>query len=80
MGSRERVIRAIEMSGPDRMPIVHCALPGAFVRHGVALEALYKRYPEDVVNVGSATSGEFGGEIRVLSRDTWGVSLAALYG
>ncbi|MBC7237095.1 MAG: hypothetical protein H5T69_14740 [Chloroflexi bacterium] len=72
MNSRERVIRAIEMSGPDRVPITHATLPGAWLRYGPALEALYARYPSDVVEVGSATQGEFGPKIGVPSRDTWG--------
>jgi uroporphyrinogen decarboxylase len=72
MESRERVRRAIERTHPDRIPVTHATLPGAVARHGAALEALYKRYPSDVVNVGAATSGEYGPAIGVPSRDTWG--------
>ena len=72
MDSRERVVCAIEMHRPDRVPLTHATLPGAFARYGKALDDLYRRYPADVVNVGSATSGEFGPEIGVPSRDTWG--------
>jgi len=72
MNSRQRVPRAIEMTGPDRTPIMHDTLPGAFARYGEALEGLYRRYPDDVVNVGSATYGEFGPEIGTPSRDPWG--------
>ena len=72
MNSRQRVVRAIEMTGPDRVPIMHCTLPGATVRHGRALEELYERYPDDIAHVGSATFGEFGPEIGVPSRDAWG--------
>jgi len=72
VNSRERVIRAIEMSGPDCIPITHAALPGAFARHGAALEELYRRYPSDAISVGGATTGEFGPQIGVPSRDTWG--------
>ena len=72
MPSRERVIRAIEMTGPDRIPITHVTLPGAFTRYGRALEALYARYPADVVNVGAASEGEWGPQVGVPSRDTWG--------
>jgi len=49
MNSRERVIRAIEFAGPDRVPIIHRTLPGAFRVHGEALETLYERYPSDVM-------------------------------
>ncbi len=72
MNSRQRVIRAIEMTGPDRVPVMHCTLPGAVARYGKALADLYEKYPEDVVEVGSATSGEFGPEIGTPSRDPWG--------
>jgi uroporphyrinogen decarboxylase len=72
MSSRERVIRAIERGGPDRIPLTHATLPGAVVRYGEALAELYRRYPSDVVNVGAATQGEFGGQVGVPSRDTWG--------
>ena len=69
MNSRQRVIRAVEMTGPDRTPIMHDTLPGATVRYGEALGALYRKYPDDVINVGSATYGEFGPEIGTPSRD-----------
>ncbi len=72
MNSRERVIRAIERKGPDRVPLTHATLPGAVTQYGAALEELYTRYPSDVVNVGAATSGEYGPEIGMPSRDTWG--------
>ena len=49
MNSRERVIRAIEFAGPDRVPIMHRTLPGAFKRYGGQLEDLYARYPSDVL-------------------------------
>jgi len=71
MNSRQRVVRAVEMTGPDRVPIMHDTLPGAFARYGEALEGLYRKYPEDVINVGSATSGEFGPQVGALSLDPW---------
>jgi hypothetical protein len=57
MNSRERVTRAIEHTGPDRVPITHATLPGAYAHYGRALEDLYRRYPSDVTNVGAATTG-----------------------
>jgi uroporphyrinogen decarboxylase len=72
MDSRERVIRAIEHTGPDRIPITHCTLPGAYLRYGAALEALYARYPADAISVGGATFGEYGPEIGMPSADAWG--------
>lgn len=49
MNSRERVIATIEFSCPDRVPIMHRTLPGAFRVHGDALRTLYERYPSDVM-------------------------------
>ena len=72
MNSRQRVLRAIAMTGPDRVPIMHGTLPGAIARHGDAIMDLYRQYPEDVLNVGAATYGEFGPEIGAPSRDPWG--------
>jgi len=76
LNSRERVIRAIEMRKPDRLPITHSTLPGAFLRHGKKLLELYSRYPSDVLSprYESATmaSEEYGPKIGVGSRDRWG--------
>ncbi len=72
MNSRERVRHAIERTGPDRIPLTHATLPGAVTRYGEALDELYRRYPSDVVNVGAATAGEFGAQVGLPSRDTWG--------
>lgn len=49
MNSRERVIRAIEFAGSDRVPIMHRTLPGAFKRYGRKLEELYFKYPSDIL-------------------------------
>ncbi len=49
MNSRERVLAAIQFRCPDRVPIMHRTLPGAFRVHGSALEQLYERYPSDVM-------------------------------
>jgi hypothetical protein len=51
---------------------MHDTLPGAAARYGDLLDVLYRKYPEDVVRVGSATCGEFGPEIGVPSPDPWG--------
>ena len=72
MNSYDRVTRAIEFAGPDRVPITHATLPGAIVRHGVALETFLSDYPADAINVGAASLGEFGPEIDVPSPDSWG--------
>jgi len=49
MNSRERVVRAIEFGTPDRIPVMHWTLPGAYRVYGARLEALYKQYPSDVL-------------------------------
>jgi len=49
MNSRERYRRAITFAGPDRVPTMHRTIPGAFRRHAGKLEALYERYPSDVL-------------------------------
>ena len=59
MNSRERVVRAIERGGPDRIPLTHATLPGAVARYGQALADLYRRYPTDVENVGAASAQLF---------------------
>ncbi|MBT3344195.1 MAG: hypothetical protein HN712_13225 [Gemmatimonadetes bacterium] len=58
MDSRERYIRAVTFDSPDRVPIMHCTLKGAWQIHGPALEALYNRYPSDVL-LSSQTRGPF---------------------
>ncbi len=49
MNSRERYTRALSFAGPDRVPIMHRTIPGAFRRLGKPLEDLYARYPSDVL-------------------------------
>ncbi len=58
MNSRERYIRALSFDGPDRVPVMHCTLKGAWLTHGPALVALYERYPSDVL-LSSHTQGPF---------------------
>jgi uroporphyrinogen-III decarboxylase len=79
MTSRERYVRALTFGGPDRVPIMHRTLPGTFRRAGKALEALYARYPGDVL-LSPSTRGWFAfqrgvGEASGASRgarDEWG--------
>jgi len=49
MNSRERYTRAVTFANPDRVPVMHRTIPGAFRRHGGRLETLYARYPSDVL-------------------------------
>ncbi len=50
MTPRERLLAAIEFSGPDRCPIHHYIFPGAIWRHGQALLDVAERYPDDFGN------------------------------
>ena len=47
MNSRERVTRAVEFSGPDRIPVRHAVLPAAFAAHGQALVDILNEFPDD---------------------------------
>ena len=49
MNGRERYRRAIAFAGPDRPPVMHRTLPGAFRHYGRDLDELYARYPSDVL-------------------------------
>jgi len=73
MTPRERVTRAIEFSGPDRIPVHRYVFPGAFYRHGQKLADLLNRWPDDFgagpVSVPEPPAGD--GEIEEF-RDEWG--------
>jgi hypothetical protein len=79
MNSRERYTRAITFAGPDRVPVMHRSLPGAFRRYGKQLEDLYARYPGDVLLSPSRRGwfafrrsvGEGSGKLRGV-KDEWG--------
>ena len=78
MNSRERVIRAVEFDSPDRPPVMHWTVPGAYRVHGSKLETLYERYPSDVL-LSPLTRGTFSfasarSEAKAgLIEDEWGV-------
>jgi uroporphyrinogen decarboxylase len=50
MTPRERIVAAIEFTGPDRCPIQHYVFPGAIWRHGRALLDIAEKYPDDFGN------------------------------
>ncbi|MBI3922069.1 MAG: hypothetical protein HY318_11680, partial [Armatimonadetes bacterium] len=52
MTPRERLLAAIEFTGPDRCPIHHYIFPGAIWRHGQKLLDLAEKYPDDFGNAG----------------------------
>ena len=48
MTGRERVLKALKFEAPDRIPIMHCALPAAYYAHDQALVDMFnKKYPHD---------------------------------
>jgi len=47
VNSRERVIRAIEFKGPDRVPLLHGVLPAALMKHGQPLVDLLNEFKDD---------------------------------
>jgi len=57
MTSRERVIAAIEFTGPDRIPFRHAVLPASFRSHP-QLEELLARYPSDFEGEDGAAPGD----------------------
>jgi hypothetical protein len=70
--SRERVKRAIHFGRPDRIPIMHHTLIGAWNRYEEKLRELYGRYPADIVSLAFNSSDEYGPAVREGVRDEWG--------
>lgn len=48
MTSRERVIRAIESTNRDRVPLSHGILPAAWYAYGENLRKIVEKYPKDL--------------------------------
>jgi len=44
---RDIVVKAIELSKPERVPIIHSPLPGALLKYGDKLIQILRRYPDD---------------------------------
>jgi hypothetical protein len=70
--SLERVQRAIHFEDPDRIPIKHHTLIGAWNRYGDRLREVYGRYPADMVFLTFKSSDEYGPAPREGVRDEWG--------
>ena len=71
MDSRERVIRAVEFAGPDRIPNGCYWLPGAINRYGEKLEALFRSFPKDFHQF-VATFSSYVGYEDGINEDPWG--------
>ena len=72
MDSRERVFRALERTGPDRLPIFQQLLPGAHLTYGPKLAELLRRYPSDFSDAGYYGDSEYGPAAGVGHADAWG--------
>lgn len=72
MTSRERVIRAIEFTYPDRVPLCHGVLPAAWYAYGENLRKTVEKYPRDL-RKRSAVSPEWHPWDSFLSRMRWNV-------
>lgn len=62
--SRERVIHAINFTGPDRVPVMHAVTPAAWYQHGDALYEIVRHYPRDLAAEGAASQAESGAAVR----------------
>jgi hypothetical protein len=54
MTSRERVKAAVEFTGPDKIPFIHCYLPVA-MREYEGLPVLLQKYPSDIAGEGNTS-------------------------
>jgi uroporphyrinogen decarboxylase len=84
LNARERVLRGITMTGPDRAPINHYIFPGAFYRHGEALLRVAQQYPDDFgnasVNVPAQVEDASASMEIIEWRDAWGTLWRRLKG
>ena len=51
MNGRERVKKAIHFGGPDRIPLMHHTVIGAWLKYGDRLKQLYEKYPADITSL-----------------------------
>jgi len=86
MTPRERILAAMEFTGPDRCPIHHYIFPGALWRHGQKLLDLVERYPDDfgneniVANLRNLPQDDQTDEDVIEYRDAWGITWRRLRG
>ena len=73
MESRERVFRAVEFGGPDRVPLSYNLSPGCRLRYGAALAELRARFPSDFAETGFVEFEGFTRQVGLIERDAWGV-------
>lgn len=86
MNPRDRILAAIEFSGPDRCPIHHYIFPGALRRHRQKLMDLVTRYPDDfgnhavLANAALLDTLSAGADDMVEWQDKWGTVWRRLAG
>ena len=80
MTPRERVLRAIDREGPDRMPVEIYAAPGGLYEHGEKMLDHYRRYESDFGDISGAVIRrpspeeiEADGRYRAVRTDEWGI-------
>lgn len=72
MTSRERVIRAIEFTNPDRVPLFHGILPAAWYAYGERLRKIVEKHPRDLYEH-NATSPKWYPWDSFLNRMSWNI-------
>lgn len=78
MNSRERMLRAMEFSGPDRMPAFYHKSRAGLFKHGRSLQELFRRFPPDnavsfdVIPEPPPGSIRPDGSYSLVSTDEWG--------
>ena len=86
MTPRERILAAIEFTGPDRCPRAHAIFPGVFWKYGQKLLDLMEQYPDDfgnqTVQVHGSLPPDEGDETSTIvqERDEWGSVSRRLHG
>jgi len=72
MTSRERVIRAMEFTNPDRVPLSHGILPAAWYAYRESLRKIVEKYPGDLYKH-NPTSPEWHPWDSFLNKMSWNV-------
>ncbi|MFQ6116013.1 MAG: uroporphyrinogen decarboxylase family protein, partial [bacterium] len=75
MNSRERVLKAIEFNGPDKVPILHAIDPAYALKYPDLVKNIMKHYPEDFARVWDPFTQlrEDPWQKKGVHKDPWGV-------
>ena len=86
MTPRERILAAIEFTGPDRCPLQHYLFPGVFWKYGQKLLDLLEQYPDDfgneIIKSNASMPPDEGDDTATFleERDAWGCVRKRLHG